>query len=363
MPTKYRFDLFDLSGNKQFVLTDFLYFSYTAVVNSPGLLVLQVRGDHPLLSSIEDKWQVEIWRKPEGQAWGREMVTLYRDIAWMYSDRSIAKLICPGIIHMLGWRHVHWVAGTNLRSAFVNDPSETVLKNLVDYNCGPNATIANGRKREGAIAGLSVQADGALGNTINWYCMGKHVLTELQEIALIAGGDFDLVKTSDTTWEFRWYTGQLGTDRTALVTFSMKFGNMGIPVYTENRIYEKTVAGVWGQGEAAERDFVERLGAGYSASNDIETFVDAREIDLGDTNGLNTKGDKRLVQDAATFDFTFETVQTPSSVYGVHYFLGDLATAINPYNDTEIVMKANRITIEMDEDGKEIIMPEFSTLL
>lgn len=361
--SQYRFDVYDLNGNRQFSVTDFLEFSYTAVVNAPGMLLLQIAGDHAMLSEISDKWEIEVWRRPPGQSWNQEMVAMYRDLDWLFTDKSTATLYCPGIMQKLKWRIVNWAAGVNLRSEFRNDPAETVMKNLVEYNCAAGATVANGRKRDGAITGVSVEADGASGNLVDWYCHGKNVLLELQELGLLAGGDFNLIKTGTNTYEFRWYEGQLGTDRSLDVTFSMKYGNMGLPHYKEQRMTEKTVAAVWGQGEGDARDYVTRTSAGYSASNDIEDYVDAREITQGNTFGLQIKGDRRLFDNTAVNEFTFETRQTPGSLYGVHYALGDLVTAINPYNGDEIVMKLNRVTVDMIREGKETVVPEFSDIL
>ena len=363
MAVTYRLDVFDLNGDRQFMITDFLDFAYTINVNAPGMLAIGVSGEHSLLETIEDKWQIDVWRRPEGLSWVREISTLFRSIEWDFTDKSKARLICPGIKSMLDWRIVNWATGTANRSAFVAEKAETIAKTLVDYNAGVNATVSNGRKREGAISGVSVQADGALGNTLNWYCHGRNILETIQELTLVAGGDFDLVKTSSTTYEFRWYDGQLGTDRSSTITFAMKYGNMGSPSYNENRSKERTVAAVWGQGEGASRNYVTRTSDAYSASNDIEMYVDARDIDLGDTSGLNTRGDKKLREMGISRSFGFTTIQTPSTLYGVDYFLGDKVTAINPFNENTETLKVNSVAVSLSEDGSESIEPEFTSLL
>lgn len=362
MGTDYRLDVYDTSGDRQFMITDFLNIAYTPVVNAPGMLSFSVSGEHGLLASLADKWQIEVWRRPEGESWGRELTGIFRDIAWVYSDKSEATLSCPGIMSMLNWKVVNWAAGTNNRSSFTSDPSETIMKLLVDYNAGANALASNGRKRDGAITGLSVEADGANGNTNNWYCHGRKLLENLQELARVAGGDFDLVKTSSTAYQFRWYTGLLGTDRSASVTFGMDYGNMGSPVFRESRSKENTVACVYGQGEGAARNYVTRTGVNYAAGNDIEMYVDARDIDLDDTAGLNTRGDEKLKEVEAGSGFSFETIQTPSTLYGVDYFLGDKVTAINPFNDNSYTLKIVSIAVTMSESGVEKVEPEFSSI-
>ncbi len=229
---------------------------------------------------------------------------------------------------------------------------------LVTYNITSSATTGNGRKRNGTnwpATQITVQEDLEGGNSLNWYCFGQNLLENLQKLAPIAGGDFDLVKTSPTAYEFRWYLGQLGTDRSATVKFALGLGNMGLPEYSESRIDEKTVACVWGQGEDSARDYATRTGANYATTNDIELFVDANDIVFGDADGLNDKGDQKLREVEAIRSFRFNALQAPATLYGVHYFLGDLATVINPVNSAEYVQKIAAITQTLSPDGKQSI--------
>src|SRR3990167_6270329 len=333
--TAYRLDFYDTSGVQQATLTPsarassaanagLLGFAYRKQVNRPGLLTFRLRGDHGLLSSLADKWQIEVWRRQSGEDWAREFNGIYRQPEWAFTDRKIFTGYCPGLLSMLSWRVVNWSANTTNRSKFTSTVAETIMKTLVDYNAAANATTGNGRKRNGAITGLTVQADGANGNSIDWYCHGANLLETLTELADIAGGDYHVVKTSSTAWQFRWYTGQLGTDRTATVIFAMERGNMAEPVYREKRLDERTVMCVWGQGQDSARDYVTRTGANYAAGNDIEEYINATDIALGNTAGLNSRGDQKAVQFEAQEEFLFTTLQAPLTLYGVHYVLGDL---------------------------------------
>ena len=47
----------------------------------------------------------------------------------------------------------------------------------------------------------------------------------------------------------------------------------------------------------------------------------------GNTTGLNARGDIALDRLLARKTFQFQPLQTPSSAYGVHYFLGDKVSA------------------------------------
>jgi len=358
--TDYRLDVYDLAGALQYVLTDFTSLAYTRRVNSPGVVQFVTRGDHNLLGNIVKDWQVEVWRKPDDTGtWAREITGLYRLLTWTYGAQSKAVMFCNGLMSLLARRIVAFKAGTADKSKFISDPAETVANTLVKYNATTDATTGNGRERDGHIDGLTVEADGAAGTTIDWFCAFDNLLETLQDIAKIGGGDFDLVKTSSTAWQWRWYEGQLGTDRSASVVFSLERGNMANPVYIDNYTNEKTAAIVGGQGEGDARAIVIRTGTNYHVdTNNIEMFVNATDIDT--TAGLNTRGDEKLAEVEEVKQFRFGVLQTPSCMYGTHYTLGDKVTAINPYDGTAYTVKVQAVSVSLKEDGEENISVEMS---
>lgn len=370
---KYRLDLYDADGNLRAVLTlsaasapdgsksGALSLAYTRRVNAPGFVQFALRGDHELIGELSPGWRVEVWRDPAGQGWRREIAAIYRQPEWSFGDRKILVCLCPGLMSLLERRIVNWPANVANRTRFINIPGETIAKILVDYNAGPNATSANGRKRDGAIAGLSVQADGGGGNLVDWYCAQENLLKTLQKLALVAGGDFDLAATGPTTCEFRFYAGQLGVDRSAEVTFAIERGNMANVRYRNTRIDERTVACVWGQGEDADRDYATVIGPGWSSGNDIEAYINANDIDFGDTAGLQTRGDQAMQELRARDELEFAVLQVPSTLYGVHYNLGDLVSVRNPITGLAVTLKMVGVTVSFDPDGREKVQPEFAT--
>src|SRR5512139_3978310 len=189
----YYLNVFDTAGALQYVVTDFTSLYYVRKVNAPGLLQVALRGNHPMMASLADKWQIEVWRKPDGGSFGRDFVGLARQSEFYYGTQgSKAVLTCPGLMSLLSWRIVAYYAGTADKTKFTSDPAETVMNTLVKYNATSDATVANGRLREGAIGGLTVETDGAAGNTVDWFCEYDNLLDNLQKLATIAGGDFDV---------------------------------------------------------------------------------------------------------------------------------------------------------------------------
>ena len=356
----YALHVYNAAGVKQAVITDFQRLSYIRRVNWPGALWFTLVGDHPILSSIADKWRIKVMRQREDKTWDEELWALHRDEQWVHhSDGDLFSSYSQGLKTVLAQRIVNWSTGYSDRSSFVSEKGETIMNTLVKYNAASSATVANGRKRDGVIANLTVETDGTDGNTIDWRCHGDNLLQTLFDLAIPAGGDFDLVATSSSAMEFRFYDGQLGSDLSASVLFSMENANMANPQYQLNRSSERTVACVWGKGEKDDRDYVTRTGTNYhTADNDIETYVDAKSVDKGDTDGLNSKGDLSLDKSEAKDNFTFSILQSDGYKYREDYNLGDLVKAKNPFTGISQTMQVKTIAVRLNENGDEKVEVE-----
>lgn len=355
----YKMRIKSADGTLLAEVTDFLELAYVKKVNQPGLATAILDGDHAVVSLLEHKSQIEVWRRNLAHEidWYCDFYGLFLDDDRKYTDHGLFTMRCPGQMWFLSTRIVAWYADTADRSAFTSEKAETIMKTLVSYNAGASATTGNGRIRTGTITGISVEADGANGNTLDWYCAWENLLETLQKLTRVAGGDFDLIKTGAQAWEFRWYTGQRGSDRSTTVIFALERGNMASPQCRRNRIDERTVAIVGGQGTAGDREVVTRTGDDYSASNDVEVFVQANAS--GSTSALNATGDAKLDELRSRQTFTFDVLQTPSCLYGKHYCvdgaLGDLATA--RYQDVEETVKIAMVTVSVKPTGEEVIEP------
>lgn len=353
MAAEYYLLIKNAAGTKVAQITDYHYLTYTKVVNSPGMLEFQLDADHSAISTFVLDGQIEVWRRnPDYNiAWYCDFYSFYRYSRYHFTDHGTFVAQCPGQQHLLSRRAVAWFAGTANRSTFAAVPAETIMKTLVQYNATADATVANGRLRAGAIPTITIAADTAAGNVLSWSSAYKNLLGELQDLAQAGGGDFDLVKTGDATWQFRWYTGQLGTDRTATVTFALQFGNMKEPSYSRDRIGEKTVAVVAGQGEGSERNTTVVTGPDFAAANDIEVFIDARDVTT--TAALTSRGETKLQEYRSRNEFDFKVIQTAQTAYGLHYFLGDLVHA--KYRDIEANVKVQSVTVSYQPQGEEKI--------
>lgn len=317
----------------------FLKLNCRRVVNAPGSLVFDVPADMPGLWGLADKTQAILFRRDtaRGIDWYKEFVGLVRDAAYVSkTGHRTVTLTCPGVLSILGWYHILWPANVAGRTAFTSAKAETIIKTLVTYNAvAASATAASGRDRDARDYGVSIQADAAGGNTIDWSANRAHtLLEELQALVLIGGGDIDLIYSSSTSRQLRFFAGQLGADKSATITFAENLGNMDNVRFGRVRSSERTAVLVAGQGQESARTTTIRTGANYSATNDIEEFVDAKDLNPDTAAGRQARGDKRLDELLSRDTFAFDVVQTRGTYYGPSgtgsYTLGDLVSAVKP---------------------------------
>lgn len=364
MGAEYQLRIIDTAGATQAVITDFLQLAYTRVVNEPGLMSFRLRDNHPALAYIVHNNQVEIYRRNAdiGLVWTLDFVGIIRLLTWETTDSTTLTVSAPGIMSVLGWQVVAYKAEALNRSRFVARRADSVMKDIVRFNCTSSGTTTDGRLRaatsSGKVSGLytiSIETDAAVGTTASLACSFDNVLEAVQKLQPASGGDFDLVKTAATTFQFRYYLGQRGTDRKTSLYFALERGNMSIPSFVDDRVDERTVVIVGGKGEASLRTTVTRTGADYSVSSRaFETFLDATNAET--TAALNTAGDAAMYIQRADPQFMFTAIQAPNAYYGVHYDLGDVVSAT--YRGVTYSEKVVRVSVQFDDAAGEQIAVE-----
>lgn len=366
MSAEYQLRIIDTAGATQAVITDFLALAFTRVLNEPGLIAFSLSDGHAALPYIVHNNQVEVWRKNAdiGLDWGAspEFVGIIRSLVWSTDETTALSVQAPGVMSILSWRVIGYRAGILLRSDFVDDPPETIMKNIVAYNCTSSGTTTDGRIRAATTSGkvsnlytVTVETDLARGTAITKGCAWDNVLEAVQGVQLTSAADFDLVKTAATTFQFRYYPGQRGTDRTASLVFSLERGNMVAPSFIDSRIEERTSVIVGGKGEAQQRAVSVATGANYTTSRDIEVFADATQEDTD--AGRQEFGRERLKTLQSKSHFTFGALQAPNAYYGLHYTLGDKVTAV--YRGVSSTQKVRAVSVQFDDTQGEVIAIEF----
>lgn len=369
MAVNYALVIKTRAGVPQRILTGqeggFRWLSYQQETNGVGLLMFDLDAEHDAIDDLEQDGQIEVWRNDVAQsvAWYADFYALFVDEERFAGDDgdSTFRALCPGQMDFLARAIVAWPANVANRSLFTAQIASTVMTNLVTYNAvAASATTANGRIRTTDLANITCETDDVSGNTITFACAQQGLLEALQDVARIGARDFYLVRTGAQAWQFRT-DNYLGDDRSATVIFALNFGNMGNPQLKRNRLNEKTVMIVGGQGTEASRTFVTRTGDNYNATyNSKEAFYPATQYTT--TAGLNAAGDVRLDEVRARDDLTWDVIQTPGSLYGVHYFLGDLVTGYYQGVTATKQIIAVTITFAPGNDRAETIAIETRTV-
>jgi hypothetical protein len=220
--------------------------------------------------------------------------------------------------------------------------SETIIKEYVSANIGPNAPAVR------QIANLSIQTTANLGETVQ----GRARFQTLQEVI------YGLAQTSNLGYTIE----QLGTglqfqvyspvDRTSTIRMDMDNRQLSRAEYAY-AVARVTRAIVGGQGEGEYRHFVEvtntlSLAAETEWSRRIEVFTDGR----------NSRVESYLLQDGAEFladqgKTIVEMSVTPSDDlnmrFGVDWYLGDKVTVV--INDLEASAVVTEVGISIQADG------------
>jgi hypothetical protein len=266
------------------------------------------------------------------------------------------SFVAVGFEILLQNRIIAFFANVANRSTFSAVVAETVMKTLFNYNAGSLATTANGRFLNGVIAGATAAATSGAGNSISIAVAGQNLLTAMQRIQEIAGGDFAVIYTAPATYTFTWYTGQRGTDRTATVVFSTATGTIGELVIEQPRINDFNAVIVGGAGNESARAIVTRPATLPTGFDLREQWIDARNGQTT-TAALQNAGNMALGLAAkGRVTYSAQILQTPAMRYGVEYFIGDL---VSLYTGAGVItQKINGIQLSIDSQGREQIQIE-----
>jgi hypothetical protein len=161
------------------------------------------------------------------------------------------------------------------------------------------------------------------------------LLETLFEYSETAGGDYNIIQTGNNTFEFRWYTDQMGLDRTIRnasgndpVIFSTSFGNLRLPSKRESRINEVNAYIVGGSGRGINHVVVtvtDDLAVEASQWNRMEGYINAYNAE-DDNSVLRQIGRAELKKTVPEKTGDLEVIQTPESMMFVHYDMGDRVT-------------------------------------
>lgn len=296
-------------------VTDFSKLELIPRFNAVGSFVLDLPTDCPAARElIKDKAGI-IVKKDGNNIFSGTVISRYRK--W---DSSGDTMTLSGkddnwyIAKMLAWPEIN--GGFNLQDYDVRTGSaETVMKQYVEYNCGPSAFP--GRKM------LTVEADVGMGLSVTGSARFDNLLDFLSSLALRGGGLGFKVVQDGNELVFQVYQP---TDKTRSVFFSPLLGNLSSFEYS-NIAPDSNAVVIGGSGEGAARYIMWKDNAeSIIKYSRIETFVDQRNT-LDETELVKSM-DEELINKAEKNSFSFTPIDTPQLSFGKEYGLGDKVSIV-----------------------------------
>lgn len=341
----YQVFLYDKLGNRLAFIDSYRSLQFQSVVNDSGFFMIVMNGLDPKRTLFEVNGIIEIQRKIAGiTGWQREFVghieTFQRNIYKSGNQQFTA--IGPGINGRLAQRVIAYNE-TTAEAAKVA-PAETVMKEYTNENLGALALTSNGRFANANLLNFSIDTDLANGDVWSGDRCGKNLLKVLQEISDFSNIDFSIdVDETIGNYIFKTYPNQLGSDRTtsgldpstgknaagnAPHVFAPERGNVQESLVEIKHIKERNRVYVYGQGAALTRQIEYRE---KPDTFDVSNYINLREVMRGGGSQataaqLQSQGDELLERFKTYERFEFLPADTLSSLYGVHYFLGDRVT-------------------------------------
>jgi len=365
MPAEYEVHLLEAArDNRLDIIDDFEALSYAKRVNHVGAFSLAVPASTFDITFAHLDGRIVVWRKPEGGHRYIDFAGLIRYVGRQYQDgKEQVVLSGLGYNDLLRRRVVAYAATTS--GARKADQADDMMAEIVTENLGASATA--GRDITGW--GFSVQATPSAGTIVRGDFAYRNVLDVLQEVSdasryVPATQAFFGVVPLNSGWEMQFRTNvpQWGQDHAAPggahgpVTFSLEYGNMANPKLEWDRREEATVVYGGGRGEDLARpviDVADDVRRNESPLNRCEVF---HSVDAETTLELIDGAEAKLDEGRIKRRFTFDVVEVPSTVYGLHWGFGDVVTAV--YADEQWNLHVAAVGIEV-RNKRETITPRF----
>lgn len=204
--------------------------------------------------------------------------------------------------------------------AIATTNAETIIRTLIDENCGPSALAAR------QIPNFTLAVAAAVGTTTSVTTRLEGLLETCRRVAIDGGGLGFRTRQVGTQVLFEVYAPR---DLTATARFSEGLGNLRSVQY---KLSAPTVthALVSGSEEAVPRAFVEVADTAAAAAWwRVEQHIDG-SVDNDATGELTAAGNEELATGAAPVELATVTVDTDDLKAGLDFDLGDRVTVQLP---------------------------------
>lgn len=361
--SRHRIVLLTSDGIQLAEINDYISCEYWRTVNGIGgfQFLMGSNFDDRLIAPVDRL--IEFWRTPDGGMEQLMMVGFVRWWEWAETadGHELYSFGGPDQNDLIDRRIVAYYAAS--AQADKIDNADDMIKAIIRENMGSLAPLDEAlRPRAYDPNYFTVAPDYGHAPSITRRFAWRKVLPTIQEICdssrdLGTPLYFEIVPGAlSAHFEFRTYINLLGVDRTVTtalspVIFSVDNGNLAEPKKREDWSDEWNYVYGGGQGEETDRiidpeDDPWRMHR--SIYNRRECFQDAREEDT--QIGVANKAYQRMQQDRPKIRYAAKLLDSPQSIFGVHWNYGDKVTA-RYRGEWDGMINAYRI--QLDEDGNE----------
>ena len=358
MAVEYNVYIYNSAGVLQGLTSDFGSVQVAKVVNGYDTLGIVVPYTSPLQQYLVTGSRIEVYRAnlDIGIPLTLEFSGVVVKTTFKYGRQKLWDVVAVGWEYILSYRIIAYNEDKRNHSEWVGIAASTIINDILVKNLGTDSVTVGiaDRAVSGLITGVSATTTG-LGNVLTVSDMSyKNVLTAIQEIALQGNVDFAFLWNKATSgFDFNVGSPTLAYDRSGTVTLSVDNGTINNFSRVIDETQSFTQAIVRGQGTANATIRVVRPATPLTELSSREAFFDVSTAG-NNTAFLNSYGDAKLQEMAKKVESVqIDVQQTPSTLYGLHYSIGDLVSVDLV---TEIVvMQVNAVTLSMDESGVEIV--------
>lgn len=330
---RYQVRICDDTGTTQAVPTDFSSCRYTLRADGEiGMceLVLPRRKYEDLIRSSNPDWRIQIWRSVNGLTYTLDGDTEFFTLAWETTDDTI-KTNAPSVQHLLTRRINAFFAGyqdiPSGDGAIYSGQVTRIMYEVVEANF----VAINPERDVLAVAyyPANFQINGPLnlGPSLNIACSRENVFDILMKMAdaSFTQGTWavGLVRSDGSTWRFDAHINFAGVDRRRMLVLSPELSNVQNAVLTENAINQKSAIIAAGRGTGKARS----LGIQTSTNRINSSIIGYNEAFAEDTNARDNQiinlARAQLRKQRMTTEFSCDLTQSPNTVRGIHYDIGD----------------------------------------
>jgi len=365
--------LYDPFGARYAAIADFIdggsgaALDYT-LTSAPGAIGACVLTVPPRIDTgvITEDWRIGIWRSIHGRAAVLDGGALF--LVRQIEDRAQSSTLTA--LHattLLSERRAAYPGDTGF--IIKSGPADNLIKAFARQNMGSAITsIRDGSETQANLsAWLTIAGDVGQGATVAIDDVARQPLadicTRLADLSAQRGVylTYDIVAASDTTLELRTYIGQRGVDRRQSRGNSLRLSEASgtlenvrvVRDYT--RLRTMSIAGGAGDGSGqaiATAEDTARMAR--SPFGRREHYVSS--TGTGDLVALQGVADSALRSARETVVLQGDVRDTDVAIRGIHYDVGDLATAVHPRTGLllDVRIEQLRVSIGGGRDAQQL---------